>query len=189
MKLRKFLIVPLALAFLTSCAPPFTPPDFDTPYAPGLKRGEPLVDPFTVGNRLIDAGEYELAFQSYERSVLDKGLTPGVLAAMASAQLGMGRLNQAEKLLRRALKQDKRWPELWNNLGVVLTEQGKFGEAAETFKLAYALDKGESNTIRDNLKHVLLELDKAHTTDLESDYEYELEQINRGLYRLTEAQW
>jgi Flp pilus assembly protein TadD len=39
-----------------------------------------------------------------------------------------------------------------NNLGVVLMERGKVGEARVVFQQAYALDSGETDSIRENLR-------------------------------------
>ena len=80
---------------------------------------------------------------------------------MGSANLGLGRLNQAEKLLRDALKAEDGRPETWNNLGVVLMEKGEMAEASQMFTRAYALDNGESDSIRDNLRLSLAKLDKS----------------------------
>ena len=68
---------------------------------------------------------------------------------------GLGRLGQAEKMLRRAVSEAPDWAEAWNNLGVVLMEKGETGEAQQVFRKAYALDNGESDSIRDNLRFAL----------------------------------
>ena len=60
-----------------------------------------------------------------------------------------------EDLLRKAIDKDGAAPEAWNNLGVVLMEKGETGEAQQVFRKAYALDNGESDSIRDNLRFAL----------------------------------
>lgn len=145
--------------------------DSDNPFAPGIaKRGE-TVDALVVGNRLLAAGEYELAITSFSRAALDRGLDADVLTGLGSANLGLGRLNTAEKLMRDALEADEKSPETWNNLGVVLLEKGEFAEAEQYLKRAYALDDGESDSIRDNLRLVLAKSEKSgYNGELEQDY-------------------
>jgi Flp pilus assembly protein TadD len=44
------------------------------------------------------------------------------------------------------------FPAAWNNLGVILMERGKYGEAAEIFRRAFATDNGNSDQIKENLR-------------------------------------
>ena len=146
-------------------------PSRDSPYAPGLKKNGEAVDGLVVGNRLMAAGEYDLALDAFSRAALTHGMTSDVLAGLGTANLGLGRLNQAEELLRRALEQDEKSPEIWNNLGVVLIEKGKNAEAEQFFRRAYALDNGESDSIRDNLRLALAKTeDSAYAETQEQDY-------------------
>ena len=106
----------------------------DQVYAPGVDRRAPAVDGIEVGHRLIAAGQYELAIKSFNRAALDTGLDIDVLSGLGSANLGLGRLGQAERLLREAVQEDDSQPEVWNNLGVVLMERGKPVEAVQLFQ-------------------------------------------------------
>ena len=124
-----------------------------------MQRGEESVDGLIVGHRLMSAGEYELALKSYLRSAADHGLTVDDLSAIGSANLHLGRLGQAEKMLRRATQVDETFVPAWNNLGVVLMETGQFGEAARVFRVAFALDNGNSPEIRENLRLALAKLE------------------------------
>ena len=135
------------------------------------------MDNLDVGHRLIAAGEYELAIKSFNRAALEEGLNIEVLSGLGSANLGLGRLNQAEKLLRQAVKEDGEQPEVWNNLGVVLMERGKTVEAEQIFRKAYALDNGESDAIRDNLRLALAKSENSDNTSLDGE-EYKL--VRRG---------
>ena len=126
----------------------------DGVYAPGV-AGESDIDGLLVGHRLMAAGEYELALRSYTRAAAKQGLTVDTLSALGSANLKLGRLGQAEKLLRLAVEKDPDFPPAWNNLGVVLMESGQIAEAAEVFRRAYATDSGNSDQIRDNLRLAL----------------------------------
>jgi len=148
----------------------------DSPYAPGIRPGAEAVDGLLVGHRLMEAGEFELALKAFTRSAYDDGLTVDVLSALGSANLGLGRLGQAETLLRRAIATDEAIPETWNNLGVVLMEKGETAEAEQIFRRAYALDNGESDSIRDNLR---LALAKTLNPDYDLE-EQEYKMIRRG---------
>ena len=106
-----------------------------SPYAPGAARGEG-VDGLIVGHRLMAAGEYELALKAYYRAAAEHGTSVDVLSAIGSADLKLGRLNQAEQMLRRAVEEDQTFVPAWNNLGVVLMERGKVPEAARVFQTA-----------------------------------------------------
>lgn len=106
----------------------------------------------TVGHRLMAAGEYELALKSYLRGAGEVGINADVLSSLGSANLALGRLGQAEQLLRRALEMDPDFVPALNNLGVVLMEKDQYGEARTMFQKAFALDSGETDSIRENLK-------------------------------------
>ncbi|SHJ13613.1 tetratricopeptide repeat protein [Wenxinia saemankumensis] len=146
-------------------------------FAPGV-AGEMDVDGLTVGHRLMEAGEYELALQAYTRAAGQQGLTIDTLSALGSANLRLGRLGQAERLLRQAVEEDPDFPPAWNNLGVILMEQGRTGEASEMFRRAYATDNGDSDEIRDNLRLALARLDATGYGDEEENAEFQL--IRRG---------
>lgn len=150
-------------------------------YAPGVNQRAEAVDGIEVGHRLIAAGQYELAIKSFNRAALDHGLTGEILSALGNANLGLGRLGQAETLLRRAVEKDAAEPEVWNNLGVVLMESGQTAEAEQIFRKAYALDNGESDAIRDNLRLALAKTEKSVITEVNED-NYKLVRRGSGDY-------
>ncbi len=163
--MRHIRIVPiLCLVALAACSAGGFRPDRDSPFAPGVssRASDQSVDGLIVGHRLMAAGEYELALDAYYRAGYQHGLNADVLSALGSANLKLGRLGQAEKNLRAAIKLDEAFVPAWNNLGVVLMEQRNYGEAELVFKHAYALDSGESADIRDNLR---LALEKKRDPD------------------------
>lgn len=165
----------LAIALMLASCAPATP---QGPYPPGADPGKPAaVDPLLVGHRLMDAGEYDLAHRAYTRAGAERGLTADVLAGLGSANLAMGRLGSAERLLRRATKADEATPEMWNNLGVVLVEKGEFVEAEQMLRRAYALDNGSSDAIRDNLR---LALAKSGDSGYDDPVEQEYKVVRRG---------
>ncbi len=121
------------------------------PAAPiGTPRAEP-VDGMTVGDRLMAAGEFELAISSYRRSAGEDGITAETLSAMGSANLKLGRLHQAKVLLDRAVEIDEKSVSAWNNLGVVLMNLNEPQQARSAFRVAFGLDNGDSDLVRDNL--------------------------------------
>ena len=109
------------------------------------------VDGMTVGHRLMEAGEHELALKAYLRGAGESGINADVLSAIGSANLALGRLGQSEQVLERALELDPNFVPALNNLGVVMMEQGKTGEARVYFQKAFALDSGQTDSIRENL--------------------------------------
>lgn len=161
---RKLFAATVALAMVAGCDSGFLSKSENGPYAPGVDLSGEAVDGVEVGHRLMAAGQYELAIDAFTRAALKQGTTPEILTGMGSANLGLGRLGQAENLLRRAVDAAPEWPGAWNNLGVVLMEQGKFGEAEQIFKKAYALDNGESDSIRENLRLTLAKLENPDNT-------------------------
>ena len=162
---------------LAACSPGGFSRDSASPFAPGNDLRGDAVDGVEVGHRLMAAGEYELALEAFTRAALDQGLTPEILTSMGTANLGLGRLGQSETLLRRAVEEEPEWPEAWNNLGVLLMEQGKTAEAVQIFKKAFALDDGESTSIRDNLR---LALAKSENSDNNVLQEQQYKLVRRG---------
>jgi len=124
--------------------------------APGVDLRANGADNLETGHRLVSSGQYELAIRSFNRAAIDRGTVDAeILSGLGTANLGLGRLGQAETLLRRAVERDATSPEIWNNLGVVLMERGKNADAIQIFRKAFALDNGESVSIRDNLRLAL----------------------------------
>ncbi|QHQ37226.1 tetratricopeptide repeat protein [Algicella marina] len=134
-------------------------------------------DGLEIGHRLMDAGEYELALKAYYRAASDLGFTADVLSAIGSANLRLQRLGQAETTLRAALELDEKFVPALNNLGVVLNARNQIGEARELFRVAYALDNGSSDDIRDNLR--LLD-DKLQNIDTETAPIEDFRLVRRG---------
>ena len=136
------------------------------PAADGSRRAE---DGLMVGHRLLEAGEYELALKAYLRAASEQGINADVLSAIGSANLKLGRLGQAEQILRRALELEPTFVPALNNLGVVLMEQGKYGEAKLVFQQAFALNSGQSDSIRENLQLAIARLEAPVYGDPEQE--------------------
>ena len=167
----------LALALAAGCASNGLQTAENGPYAPGVDLRADAVDGVEVAHRLMAAGEYELAMDAFTRAALDNGATPEILSGLGSANLGLGRLGQAEDLLRQAVEAAPESASAWNNLGVVLMERDKTAEAEQIFRKAYALDNGESDSIRDNLRLTLAKLENPDNTGGQHQ-EYKL--VQRG---------
>lgn len=142
------------------------------------------VDGLIVGHRLMAAGEFELALRAYLRAAAQQGVNVDTLSALGSVNLKLGRLGQAEQLLRRALEEDGRFVPALNNLGVVLMERGKAGEARVYFQQAFALDSGQSDSIRENLKRAIAQSESAVYDDPQEKPRFNLVRRGNGEYLL-----
>ena len=170
----------VCVAMLAGCTP-----------ATGVSRNSPYgadshgqgVDGMTVGHRLMAAGEYELALKAYLRGAGETGINADVLSGIGSANLALGRLGQAEKILHRALELDPEFVPALNNLGVVLMERGKTGEAARVFQTAFGLDSGQSDEIRENLRLALAKKDAADYAPADN-HNFSLVRSGNGTYQL-----
>ncbi|WP_054007605.1 tetratricopeptide repeat protein [Cypionkella psychrotolerans] len=149
----------------------------NVPY--GADSREQGVDGLLVGHRLMEVGEYELAMKAYLRAASEQGMNADVLSAIGSADLKLGRLGQAEQVLRRAIEADERNVPALNNLGCVLMEQGKSGEARRVFQQAFALDSGQSDSIRENLK-LAIARSEASVYDPVQDEKPVMKLVRRG---------
>lgn len=105
-------------------------------------------DRLAEGRALLAAGDAEGALRAY-RTAAVTGAGGSALASMGTANLALGRLGQAERLLRRAVEADPAHAAAWNNLGVVLLETGREREAEAAF--ARALSMRETEPVRENL--------------------------------------
>lgn len=127
------------------------------------------------------AGEYDLALKAYYRAASVQGINADVLSAIGSADLKLGRLGQAETILRQAIEDDPRFVPAINNLGVVLMEAGKYGEARATFQQAFALDSGNSDEIRQNLRLAIARTEKSvYDTPVAADTGPTFKLVRRG---------
>lgn len=178
---RSLLLVPGLCLGLSACLPGG---DGQGTTAPGLNTRGQAVDGLTVGHRLQEAGEHELALKSYYRAAAQHGATADVLSAIGSANLSLGRLGQAEQMLRRAIEQDGEFVPALNNLGVVLLEKGETGEAARVFRQAYALDSGKTDAIRENLRLALARSSNPGYSEPEEIKDFALVRRGQGEYLL-----
>lgn len=163
---------------VTACSPRDIDVSQSGPFAPGVDHKADAVDGVEVGHRLIAAGEFELAIRAFNRAAVNRGgIDAEILSGLGTANLGLGRLGQAETLLRRATTEYDPYPEDLNNLGVVLMERGQTAEAVQILRRAFALDDGESTLIRDNLRLALAKSENSDTVPV-NESQYKL--VRRG---------
>jgi len=168
-------------ALLAACQPST---EFSPDALPGRAAGiSEAVDGLEVGHRLMQAGEFDLALRAYFRAAAEQGPTVDVLSAIGSANLRLGRLGQAEQMLRRAVDQDPTFVPAVNNLGVVAAERGRWGEARHLFQTAFALDSGRSEEIRDNLRLAIANLENSGYT-AENNHNFALVRRGQGRFLL-----
>lgn len=143
------------------------------PIAQGLEIAAPQgtvvlqdeVNQLLVGDRLLDAGQPELALRAYYRAAGEQGLNPETLTAIGAANLRLGRMGQAESQFRQAIDLDETHVPALNNLGVALMERDAFGEARRVFELAFAHDSGQSDAIRENLRQAIARMENIIYSD------------------------
>lgn len=132
----------------------------------------------------MEAGEYELALKAYFRAAGTNGLNVDTLSAIGSANLALGRLGQAEDVLRRAIDEDPTFVPALNNLGVVLIERGQIGEAKIIFQQAFAQDSGQTDAIRENLKLAIASSEASVYGEQQEEGEFRLVRREKGKYVL-----
>lgn len=176
-RLTSHLVLIFSLA-LAACSTGGLGTSKDTPFAPQVDNRKSAVDQILVGHRLMDAGEYELALEAYTRAAGQEGLTAEILSNIGSANLRLGRLGQAEDNLRKAIEKNEDSPEIWNNLGIILIETNQIPEAVQSLRKAFALDNGESDAIRDNLRLALAKLENSAYDAPQLEKEFKL--VRRG---------
>ena len=113
-----------------------------------------------------------------------QGMNADVLSAIGSANLKLGRLNQAETILHRAIEADETNVPALNNLGCVLMEQFKYGEARRVFQEAFMLDSGQSDSIRENLKRAIAQSESTVYDRPEEKPRFNLVRRGNGEYLL-----
>lgn len=124
-----------------------------------------------LGVQLLREGSPDSALRAFSRSMAREGVGLRNVLGASAAMRGMGRLNQARRLLRTAVRT---WPEsasLRNNLGVMLHSMGKSEDAARELRVALALTARNPHeakmtpVVERNLGMALTSIDMAHAGD------------------------
>lgn len=154
---------------------------------PSVGRLDSSLDSLITGDRLMEAGEFELALRAYYRAGAEDGLSTDVITAIGAANLALGRLGQAEEQFRAALQRQQDFVPALNNLGAVLIEQGEYGEARRVLEQAFALDSGSSETIRENLRLAIARMENQVYVDDNEQNRPGLIRRGGGVYTLRAA--
>lgn len=131
----------------------------------------------------MEAEEFELALSAYQRAASEFGVTAEVLSGMGSANLRLGRLHQARTLLEKAVEQYAESASAWNNLGVVLINLGEYQQAREAFRVAFGVNNGDSELIRQNLILANRLIDEQ-SAEITLDFDFSLVRYGNGSYLL-----
>ncbi len=153
-------------------------------FAPGVKASSKEIDHLTIGHRMMEGSEFELALKSYSRAAGALGFTPEVLSALGTANLRLGRLRQSEKYLKRAVEKDSEFGAAWNNLGVVYSEQNKTEEAYRAFHMAFSLDNGQSEEVWRNFLLATDNRNNARANEPARKSDFRLVRRGNGRYLL-----
>jgi len=92
------------------------------------------------GRKAREAGRFDDAQTAFERALTTTPDNPLVLRELALVELGRGRFPVAESRIRQALQIDADDAEAYALLGEVLEREGKFGDAADAYGRAVAID-------------------------------------------------
>lgn len=169
----------LAAATLVAagCAGPLPPTPGAAPTGP--------VDQTTLGVRLMQEGEAALALRAFNRAIARDGPSAETLTGVAAALYTLGQPKEATRIARSAVDLDPNLAVARNNLGVMLYEQGDYGDALAELERAYALTAGAHAGIATNLgiaEHVAAQ--RNAEVVIKEDAEFDLIQFGHGVYRL-----
>lgn len=109
----------------------------------------------------------------YYEAAFKKAPSPLLENKIGMTYLSMGNLNKAEKVLKKAIKSDKKYAEAYNNLGVVFYLKKKYGPAEKNYKKAIALH--ESASFHSNLGTVYMERKRYQEGMAEYEKAYQLD--------------
>jgi CheY-like chemotaxis protein len=90
---------------------------------------------------LLRLGRHELAGQLYE-ALIDKRAVPWARLGVARAQADSGQVGTARRTLETLLSAEPDYADAWDVMGRVQIEQGRFGEALDTYRKAASLTPG-----------------------------------------------
>lgn len=185
MVLRAVLSLAIILA-VSACEEPVTPlsATYEGLPAPQQEIPREPVSMIEAGNRLLNAGEPELALKAFASALADERVSVDALIGLGYANHKLGRLNQARKMFEIVIELEPEQIMAWNNLGVVRYLMGDIPAATRAFRTAFALSGGKSDSIRHNL--ALAQDQASPSFDPESIVpEFRLIRSGYGRYQLT----
>ncbi len=124
------------------------------------------------GDLLRDQKSYLDAIDYYE-AALKKQHSALLENKIGMTYLTMGNLGKAEKILKKAIKSDRKYAEAYNNLGVVFYLKKKYGPAEKNYKKAIELR--QSASFHSNLGTVYMERKKYQEGMAEYAKAYQLD--------------
>lgn len=138
----------------------------------------------TIGKRLLSANQPEMALSSFQRSIVDEGVTAEALVGIAVANLQLGRRKTAVKFLHAAIDANPNSAVARNNLGVMLFDEGDYAAAASEFQSAYAITGGTDASIATNLAMAERARENQRENAPIDEGDYVVIQYGHGVYRL-----
>lgn len=114
------------------------------------RGGEPVADPAAViqmARSLRTGGDREQSYQVLERAALRLPADPAISAELGLAALDLGRLDVAEKRLRRAITNGAGGWQLHMGLATALAAKGLHDEAKAEFAKALSLSPGHPSIL------------------------------------------
>jgi tetratricopeptide (TPR) repeat protein len=102
-----------------------------------IDAGHPFAN-HVLGSLQLKRQEYALAENSLRKSV-ERRRTPEALNDLAWVLQERGSLEEAETLVREAIKGNDKFPAMWDTLGVILMKRGLLDEAETAIKKSVAI--------------------------------------------------
>jgi CheY-like chemotaxis protein len=90
---------------------------------------------------LLRLSRHEIASKLYE-AIIESRAVPWARLGVARAQVDAGQLSHARRSLETLLSSEPDYADAWDVMGRVQVEQGRFGEALETYRKAASLTPG-----------------------------------------------
>src|SRR5512146_2482275 len=139
--MRRLVVVFVLIVF--SCASAVAQQD-GLRTAPPPQRVEPPSPTATVqelesrGDELRRVKAYTDAIDYY-RAAIAKGKSAVLYNKLGIAELQLSLLKEAKKDFGRAIKMDKKYPDAYNNLGVIYYKEKNYGRAIKEYRKAIVL--------------------------------------------------
>lgn len=154
---------------------------------PAKVEPRPAESYLTLGNRLLAAGEPDLAMKAFLRSMSVDGITAPALTGAGIAYEQQGLLTAARQYFEQASQMAPNSMIAHNNLGVVLFKLKEYYLARNEFRSAFALSNGTSEMAERNLNRteaMIAAMETIPETDLAISHG--VISLGGGEYRLVE---
>ena len=127
-----------------------------------------------------------MAADLFERMIAERGPEPASLTGLGVANYRTGRLTQAIRLFRAAVRLDPNFAVARNNLGVALYQNGEYVAALSEFERAFAITGGLDPTVRTNVGIAEIAVaSRADEVEVD-DADFDVIQYGQGFFRLKE---